>query len=125
MILYRYEKNGLWLGRDGAWHASKRKAARFRQPQQIEGATARSLDMKPFQGSRSVGLGLKELIRRSQPGECPLCGDPVQPIKNEQGRAKKEYRLLCGDPECRRAYHIYYGRDRRSQAHELDSNVHG
>ncbi len=51
-------------------------------------------------------LGLKELVARSKPDECPFCGDP-----RAQGVTKPH--LTCGDEVCKSAYQTYYGRDRR------------
>lgn len=57
-------------------------------------------------------LGLAELVRRSAPWECPFCGDPraSKPLSQQNGGRPP---LTCGDVICKRAYHIYYGRDRR------------
>lgn len=53
-------------------------------------------------------LGLKELISRSKPDECPFCGE-------SRARQGTKPPLTCGDEICRRAYHVFYGRDRRSK----------
>lgn len=63
-------------------------------------------------GARSVGIGLNELRRRSKPGECPFCGDPIPAKKpGQRGRRRK----LCGDPACRTAYFRLWRRDERSE----------
>lgn len=102
-----------WLGRDGEWHSDKRRAARFKPQPQISGTTVVPV-VASGGAPRQKGLGLQELIARSKPGECPLCGEPTMPIVAPKWKKpKKTHRLLCGDEACVRAYHIYYGRDRR------------
>ena len=54
--------------------------------------------------------GLKYLVGKAKPGECPLCGGQV-PARN--GRSGRD-RIYCKDVECRRAYYRYYRRDRRN-----------
>lgn len=114
MIIYRYqrESDGFWLGKDGNRYSSARRAARRSDPGEVPlGAKAVRFDFKPHKGPRAgTGLGLQELIERSKPGECPLCGEPTMP---KWKKPKKTHRLLCGDEVCVRAYQIYYGRDRR------------
>ena len=51
-----------------------------------------------------MSLGLRELIRRSKPDECPFCGDP-RALKTG---SKTKYQISCGDEICKAAYHHYY-----------------
>lgn len=52
-------------------------------------------------------MGLRELIARSKPTECPFCGEP---------RAAKRTKphLTCGAPECATAYQRLWKRDMRA-----------
>jgi hypothetical protein len=65
------------------------------------------------------GMGLRELVARSAPEECPFCGDPR--AQNATGRKA----ITCGDEICRRAYHIHYGRDRRLWARAFTGSTAG
>lgn len=58
------------------------------------------------------GPGLREMIAAAKPGECPLCGDPLQE-KKVPGRPGTLWRT-CGDEVCRKAWWRYYSRDRQS-----------
>lgn len=62
-------------------------------------------------------LGLKELISRSKPDECPFCGEPKRPRSDNPDSARRretDFYITCGDEICKKAYHIFYGRDRRN-----------
>lgn len=52
-------------------------------------------------------LGLRELVARTSPDECPFCGDPRK--RNPRGRKS----LTCGDEACSTAYQRLYKRDLR------------
>ena len=51
-------------------------------------------------------LGLRDLVAKAKPGECPFCGDP-----RAEGRTKPH--LTCGDEICKTAYQRYWKRDQR------------
>lgn len=53
-------------------------------------------------------LGLRELVVRTAPGECPFCGDPRK--RNPRGRKS----LTCGDSACSTAYQRMWKRDQRA-----------
>lgn len=57
------------------------------------------------------GLGLKEMVARSRPDECPFCGEP-------RAEATTKHHLTCGDEVCTTAYQRYYARDRRTSPAE-------
>ena len=61
--------------------------------------------MLEVRGEGQVSLGLAELVARSRPDECPFCGEP-------RAASPSKPNLTCGDEVCKRAYRIYYGRDR-------------
>ncbi len=56
-----------------------------------------------------MSLGLTEMVERSSPEVCPFCGEPRAQRVGDRGRPP----LSCLAPECRAAYHVFYGRDRR------------
>jgi hypothetical protein len=58
-----------------------------------------------------MGLGLKELIRRSKPDECPFCGEP----RILKPRSRTILQLTCGDAICRAACCFYWWRDERER----------
>jgi hypothetical protein len=64
-------------------------------------------------------IGLKELRARTEPGECPFCGDSIP--DNAKGRKLK----YCGDSICRSAYFRYYNADRRAAQVLLGRTVFG
>lgn len=57
-------------------------------------------------------LGLRELVARAKPTECPFCGDP-----RKASRLKPH--LTCGDEACKRAYQRLWKRDLRRLAYAV------
>jgi hypothetical protein len=56
-------------------------------------------------------LGLKELIRRSKPDECPFCGEP----RALKPKSTDKYQISCGDEICKLAYIRYWRRDEQER----------
>ena len=65
-------------------------------------------------------LGLAELTAKAAPHECPFCGE-AQKVRTGCGRDP----ATCGSPECRTAWHRYYGRDRRRREREAKQAKQG
>jgi hypothetical protein len=81
------------------------------RPPEVRAAISRGL--RRFHAARpSPGLGLRELVARSSPDECPFCGEPRAQRKVPNAR----HPITCGDEICKHAYHRLYGRDRRAKA---------
>lgn len=57
-------------------------------------------------------MGLRELIARSAPTECPFCGDPRKPQRTKPS-------LTCGSSECATAYQRLWRRDARRLAADI------
>lgn len=70
--------------------------------------------MKRKRGGQLQNLmGLKELIARSKPDECPFCGEPRG--RGPSGRLRRD----CGDEICVAAYHVYWKRDATGNARKF------
>lgn len=67
--------------------------------------------------------GLREMVATSKVGECPFCGEPAKRrsmskwmVAKRQKTGQSDYFLICGEPECRTAYHRCHNRDRYGYA---------
>jgi len=90
------------LGQHFAWLRRRRERA-VRPSRDFRKLTSRLL------GLVTELIGWAELQRRAQPGECPLCGDP---LAGSEGKRRKP--VTCGDEVCRKAWHRYWRRDQRA-----------
>lgn len=63
-------------------------------------------------------IGLAELRRRSQPGECICCGEPAKPksssslaVRRRRAAGRRDWFDTCSAPECRAVWFRYWRRD--------------
>ena len=74
-----------------------------------------------------MSIGLEQLRAATPPGICPFCGSPAK-RRSQSDTARQKRRKFgrpehfgsCGEPECVKAYHRLYGRDRRRREREAN-----